>query len=636
MHSAFLYHAVAAGMDMGIVNTELLQVYSDIPTELLERVEDVILCRRVDASERLIDYAQQLRDADTSTSAIQQSETWRERPVAERIEYAMLKGVTDHIEEDVLEAYRQLGNPLAVIDQMLMRAMARVGELFGSGKMFLPQVVKSARVMKQAVARLTPYIEEHKQEGHTVGKVLVATVKGDVHDIGKNIVSVVMACNGYEVKDLGVMVEAATIVDEATTWGADAICLSGLITPSLDEMMHVVEEAARRGVNTPFVIGGATTSELHTAVKIAPLTTAPVVHSRDASQNNRILAALLGDGRESFIAEVRAHQQQLRDTYEHEERVRNLIPIVEVRKERRSRPVSEIVPAAHTGRLVFPDFDIADVEPLIDWNFFFASWGLKGRYPEILSHPEKGEEARKVFADAQTLLHRMAEERLLTLQGVVGIFPAVGRKDDIVITDTKGHSHTLPMLRNQSRGSEHLCLADFLADHRCGTSDYIGLFALTAGIGLQELCTKFREQSDDYSAILAKLLADRLTEAFAETVHSFVRRQMWGYEQGPELTPKQIIAGDYRGCRMAFGYPASPDHSLKRDVFDLLAVEQTTRMRLTDNYMIVPGEALCGMIFSDARYFSVGHIDTKQLNDYATRRRCDVEQIRKIIPNNLI
>jgi 5-methyltetrahydrofolate--homocysteine methyltransferase len=636
MHSAFLYHAVAAGMDMGIVNTELLQVYSDIPTELLERVEDVILCRRVDASERLIDYAQQLRDADTSTSATQQSETWRERPVAERIEYAMLKGVTDHIEEDVLEAYRQLGNPLAVIDQMLMRAMARVGELFGSGKMFLPQVVKSARVMKQAVARLTPYIEEHKQEGHTVGKVLVATVKGDVHDIGKNIVSVVMACNGYEVKDLGVMVEAPTIVDEAATWGADAICLSGLITPSLDEMMHVVEEAARRGLNTPFVIGGATTSELHTAVKIAPLTAAPVVHSRDASQNNRILAALLGDDRESFIAEVRARQQQLRDAYEHEERARNLIPIVEVRKERKSRPVSEIVPAAHTGRLVFPDFDIADVEPLIDWNFFFASWGLKGRYPEILSHSEKGEEARKVFADAQTLLHRMAEERLLTLQGVVGIFPAVGHKDDIVITDTKGHSHILPMLRNQSRGSEHLCLADFLVDHRCGTSDYIGLFALTAGIGLQELCTKFREQNDDYSAILAKLLADRLTEAFAETVHSFVRRQMWGYEQGPELTPKQIIAGDYRGCRMAFGYPASPDHSLKRDVFDLLAVEQTTRMRLTDNYMIVPGEALCGMIFSDARYFSVGHIGTKQLNDYATRRRCDVEQIRKIIPNNLI
>lgn len=634
MHSVFLYHAIAAGMDMGIVNPQLLQVYSDIEPALLERVEDVVLCRRPDAAERLIEYAQQLRTDPTAEGPAHEEE-WRTRPLAERIEYALLKGVTDHIEADTLEAYRELDDPMQVIDRLLMRAMARVGELFGEGKMFLPQVVKSARVMKRAVAVLTPYIERNAAGNSSAGKVIVATVKGDVHDIGKNIVSVVMACNGYEIRDLGVMVEAQRIVDEAAAWGADAICLSGLITPSLDEMIHVVEEAEQRSLHIPFIIGGATTSDLHTAVKIAPCTTTAVIHSRDASENNRILAALLGAGREAYIAEVQARQQQLRDDYLHSERMRNVLPIVEARRNRRPRPASEIAPAAHTGRLVFPDFDIADVEPFIDWNFFFPAWGLKGRYPALFEHPERGAEARKLFDDAQALLRRIADERLLTLQGVVGIFPAVSRKDDILLTDLKGRRHTLAMLRNQTRGAENLCLSDFIADERDGATDYIGAFALTAGIGLQELCDKFRAEGDDYSAIMAKLLADRLTEAFAEAVHSFARRQMWGYETGPELTPQQIIAGRYRGLRMAFGYPASPDHSLKRDVFDLLAVEQTTRMRLTENWMISPGEALCGLFFSDARYFSIGQIDVKQLRDYAKRRGLTVETLKKIIPNNV-
>ena len=634
MHSVFLYHAIAAGMDMGIVNPQLLQVYSDIEPALLQRVEDVVLCRRADAAERLIDYAQQLR-SDTAAEGPAHEQTWRTRPLAERIEYALLKGVTDHIEADTLEAYRELGDPMQVIDRLLMRAMAHVGELFGEGKMFLPQVVKSARVMKRAVGALTPYIEQSSADGKSAGKVIVATVKGDVHDIGKNIVAVVMACNGYEIRDLGVMVEAQRIVDEAAAWGADAICLSGLITPSLDEMIHVVEEAERRSLGIPFLIGGATTSDLHTAVKIAPCTTAPVIRSRDASENNRILAALLGPDRTAYVAEVRARQQQLRDDYLRSERMRNILPIVDARRNRRPRPASQIVPAAHTGRLVFPDFDIADVEPFIDWNFFFPAWGLKGRYPALFDHPERGEEARKLFDDAQALLRRIADERLLTLQGVVGIFPAVSRKDDILLTDTKGRCRTLPMLRNQTRGDENLCLADFIADQRDGATDYIGAFALTAGIGLQELCDKFRSEGDDYSAIMAKLLADRLTEAFAETVHSFVRRQMWGYETGEAPTPQQIIAGEYRGRRMAFGYPASPDHSLKREVFDLLAVEQTTRMRLTENWMISPGEALCGLFFSDARYFSVGQIDTKQLRDYAKRRGLEIETVKKIIPNNV-
>ncbi len=634
MHSVFLYHAIAAGMDMGIVNPQLLQVYTDIEPALLERVEDVVLCRRADAAERLIDYAQQLR-TDTAAEGPVHEEAWRTRPLDERIEYALLRGVTDHIEADTLEAYRELGDPMQVIDRLLMRAMARVGELFGEGKMFLPQVVKSARVMKRAVGVLTPYIERNAAGRKSAGKVVVATVKGDVHDIGKNIVAVVMACNGYEIRDLGVMVEAQRIVDEAAAWDADAICLSGLITPSLDEMIHVVEEAERRSLHIPFIIGGATTSDLHTAVKIAPCTAAAVIHSHDASENNRILAALLGAGREAYIAEVQARQQQLRDDYLRSERMRNIIPIVEARRNRRPRPASEIVPAAHTGRLVFPDFDIADVEPFIDWNFFFPAWGLKGRYPALFDHPQRGAEARKLFDDAQALLRRIADERLLTLQGVVGIFPAVSRKDDILLTDPKGRRHTLAMLRNQTRGAENLSLADFIAAERDGATDYIGAFALTAGIGLQELCEKFRSEGDDYSAIMAKLLADRLTEAFAEAVHSFVRRQMWGYETGPELTPQQIIAGEYRGRRMAFGYPASPDHSLKREVFDLLSVAQTTRMQLTENWMISPGEALCGLLFSDARYFSIGQIDTKQLRDYAKRRGLAVETVKKLIPNNV-
>ena len=634
MHSAFLYHAIRAGMDMGIVNPQMVKIYSEIEPELLQRVEDVILCRRADAAERLTEYAQQVRT--TAETQPQAPDAWRAGTLAERIGHAMLKGVADYIEQDALEGYEALGTPMAVIDTLLMPAMERVGTLFGEGKMFLPQVVKTARVMKRAVAALTPYIEQGgAQTPHNAGKVLIATVKGDVHDIGKNIVAVVMACNGYEIKDLGVMVESQRIVEEAVAWGADCICLSGLITPSLDEMIHVVEEAERRSLHIPFIIGGATTSDLHTAVKIAPCTAAPVIHSRDASENNRILAALLGPDCETYVAEVQARQQRLRDDYLRRERLRDLIPVADARRNRRTSPASQIAPAAHTGRLVFPDFDIADVEPFIDWNFFFPAWGLKGRCPDLFDHPERGDEARKLFDDAQALLHRIADERLLTLQGVVGIYPAVSRGDDILLTDAKGRRHTLPMLRNQTRGAENLCLSDFIADRRDGATDYIGAFALTAGIGLQELCDKFRSEGDDYSAIMAKLLADRLTEAFAEVVHSFVRRQMWGYETAEAPTPQQVIAGEYRGRRMAFGYPASPDHSLKREIFDLLAVEQTTRMRLTENWMISPGEALCGLFFSDARYFSVGQIDAEQLRDYAERRGLAVETVEKIIPNNV-
>lgn len=630
MHSAFLYHAIRAGMDMGIVNPQMVRVYSEIEPELLERVEDVLLCRRTDAAERLTEYAQQVRA--TAETHPQAPDAWRSGTLEERIGHAMLKGVSDFIEQDALEGYETLGSPIAVIDTLLMPAMEHVGTLFGEGKMFLPQVVKTARVMKRAVAALTPYIEQGAAGApSSAGKVLIATVKGDVHDIGKNIVAVVMACNGYEIKDLGVMVESQRIVDEAVAWNADCICLSGLITPSLDEMAHVCEELERRALRIPVIIGGATTSDLHTAVKIAPAYSGVVVHSPNASRNSQILAQLLGPDGELYADKVRADQQAMRCEYQRAERTRNLLPIVEVRKARKGATPHRPVVPAHPGRMVFPDFDIADAEPYIDWNFFFPAWGLKGHYPELLDHPEKGEEARKVFDDAQALLARIRDERLLTLQGAAGIFPARSEGDDIWVTDPRGSEHRLAMLRNQTRGQANLSLADFIAPK----GDWIGCFAVTAGIGLKELTEKFRTGGDDYNAIMAKLLADRLTEAFAEAVHSFVRRQMWGYETGEPLTPRQVIRGEYRGRRMAFGYPASPDHSLKREVFDLLAVEITTGMKLTENYMVDPGEALCGLLFADADYFSVGTIDTKQLLDYARRRGKEADQIKKIIPHNI-
>lgn len=631
MHSVFLYHAIRAGMDMGIVNPQMLRLYDEIEPELLERVEDVILCRRPDASERLSEYAQQVHQT-AGQGQQAPDDAWRAEPLAERIAHALRKGITEHIEEDALEGLRTLGSPMAVIDTLLMPAMEQVGTLFGAGKMFLPQVVKSARVMKRAVAVLTPYIERSgEQPSAKAGRVLIATVKGDVHDIGKNIVSVVMACNGYEIRDLGVMVEPSRIVDEAQAWPADCICLSGLITPSLDEMAHVCEELERRGLRIPVIIGGATTSELHTAVKIAPLYSSVVAHSLNASRNSLILSRLLGPDREAYAGEVKRRQEQLRAEYRRTEAARRLLPYAEVKRraleEEPHRPVEPLYP----GRMVFPDFDVADAAPYIDWNFFFPAWGLAGRYPAILDHPEKGAEARKLFDDAQALLHHIAEEHLLTLQAAVGIFPAHREGDDIVATDAKGRNYRFAMLRNQTRGEQNRSLADFIAPE----GDWLGCFAVTAGIGLKELTEKFRAAGDDYSAIMAKLLADRLTEAFAEVVHLFVRRRMWGYEGGEQPSPEEVIAGHYRGRRMAFGYPASPDHSLKREVFDLLAVERTTGMRLTENWMIDPGEALCGLLFADAEYFSVGHIDQEQLRDYAARRGLDEETLRRLLPNNL-
>ncbi len=637
MHSVFLYHAIEAGMDMAIVNAQMLQIYDQIEPELLKHIEDVILCRREDSAERLIEFAEGLKkDGTTAKTAENHTTDWRTLPLNERVEYALLKGVADNIEEDIAEGYELLQSPMRVIDELLMPAMERVGKLFGEGKMFLPQVVKSARVMKRAVAVLTPHIEALKESGDmrssNAGKVLIATVKGDVHDIGKNIVSVVMACNGYEINDLGVMVDTARIVDGAVAWGADVICMSGLITPSLEEMTRVVTECENRGLSIPVILGGATTSPIHTAVKIAPHYSGVVIHAHNASDNPKILSQLLSEGRDKYIASIKDEQTRLRTEYERTVAMRQIIPLEEARATAKQKSSTEIDKPLHTGRLVFPDFDIEDVESLIDWNFFFPAWGMKGRYPDILQSERYGEEASKLFGDAQALLSRIKKDRLLTLQGVVAILPARGDGDDIIIKDTKGRERTLPMLRRQQKGDSYPSLADMVAPK----GDHIALFALTAGVGLEKLTEEFKQAGDDYSAILSKLIADRLTEAFAERIHSFIRRQMWGYESGEELSIEDILAEKYQGVRVAFGYPATPDHSIKKLVFEILSVKMTTQMTLSEeSYMIAPAESLCGLILSSGEYFSVGRISSEQKESYAKRRGLSVEEIERILPFNV-
>ncbi|MFI3263789.1 MAG: methionine synthase [Rikenellaceae bacterium] len=633
MHSAFLYHAIQAGMDMAIVNTQMLQIYDEIDPELLELIENVILYRSADASDKLIEYAQNHQSGGAKASTSKLTEEWRTLPLKERIEYAMTKGIADYIEADTQESYELLGAPMKVIDQMLMPAMEHVGVLFGEGKMFLPQVVKTARVMKQAVSQLTPYIEALKsQEGaRQAGRVLIATVKGDVHDIGKNIVSVVMACNGYEIKDLGVMVETKRIVDEAAEWGADVICMSGLITPSLDEMTRVVEECEKRGVNLPIIIGGATTSPLHTAVKIAPHYSGVVIHAHNASDNPKILSQLLGEDSDLYIDHIRAEQHLMRADYERVVRERELLSLTEARTAGEQFKVKEPITPQHTGRLVFPNFDIDDVEQLIDWNFFFMAWGLKGQYPALLSDEKYGEQATKLFEDASAMLQQIKRENGLVLEGAIAILKARSEGDDIIVTSTRGKEVRMPMLRSQTRGVDSLSVADFVAEQ----GDHIGCFAVTAGVELEKFSAPFKEAGDEYNAMIAKLLADRLTEAFAQRVHSFVRREMWGYESGEPLSTEQILRGRYDGVRLAFGYPAVPDHSLKREVFDLLSASQTTRMKLTENFMISPGESICGLILPQGRLFEVGALSEEQVVDYAARRKMSVEEIKKLLPKSI-
>ena len=592
MHSVFLYHAIKAGMDMGIVNAGMLQVYDQIEPTLLKKCEDAILYRSKDAADELISYAQTL----VGTASATQSGTgleWREGSLEERMKYALQRGLDTYITEDTLEGYEKLGDPAKVIDTLLMPAMDHVGQLFGEGKMFLPQVVKSARVMKKSIAALTPYMTS-EDKGSSSGTVVIATVKGDVHDIGKNIVAVVMACNGYEVVDLGVMVEPERIIDEAIRTNAICIALSGLITPSLEEMRKVCEMAEKRGLRIPVIIGGATTSEMHTAVKIAPSYSGVVIRGTNASQNVQVLAKLQGPDREKYIAEVKESQAALRAEFETRKNTR-LIDLGKVREDR-PRKASPSTPAWE-GIRNFEGMTLKELVPLINWKFFTASWGAKGDTTELM-------------ADAHRMLDRICSEKLLTVQGLAGLFRARSCVDDIIISDSEGKEWKFPMLRNQTAGEKNLCLSDFITEDG---SDYAGVCSITVGIGLRKLTEQFRAEGDDYSAIMVKLLADRLTEAFAE----YLRLKT--------------------GCTIfAFGYASCPDHSLKQTAFELLGTESRTGMRLTENYMIDPGESICGLLVPDTDYFSVGKISQEQLEDYSTRRGLPEEKLRTIIPNNLL
>jgi 5-methyltetrahydrofolate--homocysteine methyltransferase len=629
MHSAFLYHAIRAGLDMGIVNAGQLVVYEDIEPELLERVEDVIFDRRPDATERLVEYAGRVRGEGTRREL---DLSWREAPVEKRLEHALVHGIVDFIEEDTEEARQRADRPLDVIEGPLMAGMQVVGDLFGAGKMFLPQVVKSARAMKRAVAYLEPYMEAEQAAGGAArarGKAVLATVKGDVHDIGKNIVGVVLGCNDYEVLDLGVMVPAERILDTAVEEEADIVGLSGLITPSLDQMVDVAREMERRGMSLPLLIGGATTSRQHTAVRIAPAYSQPVVHVLDASRVVGVVSDLLDPvRRERLDDENRADQERLRDLHAEKER-KPLLPLGQARENRQRVSFDDLPEPEFTGRrVVEPELGV--LRDYVDWQFFFHAWELKGRFPQILEEPA----ARELFDDAQRLLDRIVDEGLLTARGVFGFWPASSEGDDIVVAGDNGTTPTrFCFLRQQSDYGDsrpNRCLADFLAPE----GDHLGAFAVTAGIGAEELAARFTEEHDDYHAIMVKALADRLAEAFAEYLHEVARRA-W-YEIGPKLPNEQLIAERFRGIRPAFGYPACPDHSEKSKLFALLGAEEA-ELALTETYAMTPAASVSGIYLAhpEARYFSVGRIARDQVEDYAERKRVRLEEAEQWLRPNL-
>ncbi len=647
MHSAFLYHAIRAGLDMGIVNAGQLAVYEEIPRDLLERVEDVVLNRRPDATERLVAFAEQVKGEGT---ARRQDLTWREGTVGERLSHALVQGIVDFIEADVEEARQAAARPLEVIEGPLMDGMRLVGDLFGAGKMFLPQVVKSARVMKRAVAHLLPYMEEEKRRGvepsqpSSQGKVLLATVKGDVHDIGKNIVGVVLGCNGYEVIDLGVMVPCERILDTAASEGAQVIGLSGLITPSLDEMVHVAREMERRGVCVPLLIGGATTSRQHTAVKIAPAYGQPTVHVDDASRAVGVVASLLGQGlREEFVRRNAADQESLRELYL-ERQSRPLLPYEQAcrRRVEIAWRADDLARPELLGRRVIDDFPLAELVPYVDWTFLFHAWELRGRYPEILDHPELGGAARELYENACALLARIVEQRLLTARGVYGFWPAASEGDDLILFSDESRRHELTrfaFLRQQEvkhQGqSVQRCLADYVAPLGSGLRDYVGAFAVTAGIGADALVRRFEEAHDDYHAIMTKALADRLAEAFAEHLHQRVRRE-WGYGRDEQTSATDLLAERYRGIRPAFGYPACPDHSEKAKLFELLGAPEIG-ISLTESFAMAPAASVSGIYLAhpEARYFALGRVGLDQVEAYARRKGISVEQAERWLAPNL-
>ena len=643
MHSAFLYHAVKAGMDMAIVNAGQLGIYDEIPADLLERVEDVLLNRRPDATDRLVEFAETVKDVGDNKKKVDE-QVWRGNSVQERLSHALVKGIDTWIEADTEEARQHYDRPLQVIEGPLMDGMNIVGDLFGAGRMFLPQVVKSARVMKKAVAYLIPFIEEDKKGGGDYqyqGRIVMATVKGDVHDIGKNIVGVVLQCNNFEVIDLGVMVPAEIILNTALETNADFIGLSGLITPSLDEMVHIAEEMQRREFDVPLLIGGATTSRTHTAVKIEPRYTQPVIHVKDASRAVGVVQRLISaDLKADFCKQVKEEYAVVRDRHKGRQAGIKWLPLAEARTNRfpvdwqTYRPPEPKI----TGIQVFNDYPLAELQDYIDWTPFFVAWELAGRFPRILDDETVGEEARKLYRDAREMLDTAIHEKWLAARAVIGLFPAnsIGHDDiEVYVDDSRmgllAEFHSLRQQTKKPPGQPNFALSDFIAPKQAGRNDYIGAFALAAGFGMEDKLRQFEQDHDDYRAIMLKALADRLAEALAERLHQRVRKEFWGYQADETLDNSALIAEKYRGIRPAPGYPACPDHTEKPLIWDLLKVEANSGITLTDNYAMYPAASVCGLYFShpDSRYFGLGKINRDQVSDYALRKGMEVRQAER-------
>ncbi|RNL50267.1 methionine synthase [Pedobacter jejuensis] len=700
MHSAFLYHAIQAGLDMGIVNAGMLEVYQEIPPELLERVEDVLLNRRDDATERLVEYADTIK---SKGKEIVRDEEWRKGTVEERLSHSLVKGIVEYLDDDVEEARQKYARPIQVIEGPLMDGMNIVGDLFGAGKMFLPQVVKSARVMKKAVAYLLPFIEQEKldnpdqNQSSSAGRVLMATVKGDVHDIGKNIVGVVLACNNFEIVDMGVMVPAQEIIKKAKEINADIIGLSGLITPSLDEMVHFAKEMEREGFTIPLIIGGATTSRIHAAVKVAPNYSGPAIHVLDASRSVTVCSTLMNpETKDDYVAGIRAEYDKAREAHLNKRSDKRFKTIEEARANKFKIDFQQNLPAPlFTGTRVFDNYPLEELVPYIDWTPFFHTWELRGSYPKIFDDKNVGDEAKKLFADAQTLLQRILDEKLLTARGVIGFWPANAVGDDIVL-DLKGimengtanlssnsqvldgkskiengtanpssnsqvldgkskmedgtedrssllhhpSSITIHTLRQQAEkvdGQPYYALSDFIAPKESGIQDYFGGFAVTTGIGIDDLVNEFEANHDDYNSIMAKALADRLAEAFAERMHERVRKEFWGYAKEENLSNQELIKEEYAGIRPAPGYPACPEHTEKGTLFNLLDAENQIGLRLTESYAMYPTAAVSGFYFAhpESRYFGLGKITKDQIDDYAARKGMTIEEAERWLSPNL-
>jgi len=644
MHSVFLYHAIRAGLDMAIVNAGQLAVYEDIDPELRELVEDVILNRRDDATDRLLEAADKFKGGPQQKRV--QDLSWREKPIGERLTHALVHGIADYVEEDTEEARQQFDRPIHVIEGPLMDGMNVVGDLFGEGKMFLPQVVKSARVMKKAVAYLMPYMEQEKRElgiedQPAAGKIVMATVKGDVHDIGKNIVGVVLQCNNYEVIDLGVMVPSQKILDAAREHNADMIGLSGLITPSLDEMCHVAAEMEREGFDVPLLIGGATTSQVHTAVKICPnYTRGQAIYVSDASRAVGVVSKLLSDDRQTYLDQISENYQKVSAAHKRGRGQKSRVSLKDARRNKYAIDWAAYQPVRpqFTGPRAFRDFDLRELAKYIDWTPFFATWQIKGTYPGVLEHERYGETARQLFEDAQALLKQMLDEQWVRAHGVVGFWPAnaVGDDDIAIYTDESRSERlaTLYTLRQQmmrESGRGNTALSDFVAPEDSGVADYIGGFAVTAGIGEHAIAERFTKANDDYSRIMAQALCDRLAEAFAERMHEKVRKELWGYGANEEFSVAELIAEKYDGIRPAPGYPAQPDHTEKRTLFDLLDAETNAGIELTESYAMTPPASVSGLFLGhpQAHYIGVGKIDRDQVEDYARRKGWRLEEAER-------